>query len=213
MLDAAGDTLAFVETEPVKDTIFTYLADGRSIPGRIYYNGRPSAGYHPDRGLVMGLGNQGVVKEYDLEGNLKKIVRLDVPADPLTEADRRRVLDGLQRSLDIYSNQNQRRIAEEQLKRVEFQDPKAFWLVIQLDSHGYTWAIKPEYLVPHSQEVMPPVFRIFSPEGVYLGDTEAPINANIHGRYLVARLVSESTGEEDYVVYRPVPLPVGFVYP
>ncbi len=55
---------------------------------------------------------------------------------------------------------------------------------------------------------------LLSPEGEYLRDVTHPLPGSwVSREYLLARHEDEESGETEFIVYRMIPIPDGFIYP
>ena len=60
----------------------------------------------------------------------------------------------------------------------------------------------------------PPERMLLSPEGEYLRDVTHPLPGSwVSREYLLARHEDEESGETEFIVYRMIPIPDGFIYP
>ena len=168
VFSAAGDTLAFVTSDSVQvATQFRVPAlDTRSFVW-IFFSAWPRVLYHPAHGLVMTTGLEPVFQCFDLDGQLKKEIHLDIPPEPVTRAERMAVRTYLRSRILEAADDRSRAIYQEQLAHAEFQDPKAFFTIKHIDEHGYLWAARADagLLSSAAAERSPATCLLFSQEG------------------------------------------------
>ena len=205
---AGQDTIAALMSGPVKGY---YQIDGL-ICWRLF-SGYPSARYHADFGIIMTTGEQPVFKYYDLEGNLYRIIRLDLPAERVTNQERREWAAAERRMIEQEPPESLSR-ERERLRRVEFNDPKGFWTDVTVDEDGYIWAERPgntfRTFTRYSRSYE---HLVFNPEGEFLGITNLPGASAISRGHLITRQDNEETAGIEMVIYRIVPAVPGLEYP
>jgi hypothetical protein len=216
VLSADGDTITYLSTEKVKRGYFFFLEEYR-LGGNafVHYNGWPVARYHPSYGILLTCGVKPRMQLYGINGHLLKEIRLNIPPESLTEAEKEAVISHLrQRIIDAEGDRDQA-LAKKYLELVEFCDPKAFWFSAFPDDYGYIWAMYPKNLFAYSPDSPPTSsFRVFSPEGEYLGDTEwIATDATVSRGHLLTTQENEETGELDLIVYRINSVAEDFKYP
>ena len=177
------------------------------------FTGYPSATYHADFGIITTTGNEPVFRYYNLDGSLDRIVRLDIPAEPVTNRERR-AWAAAERQMIQQTPPEQLSMERERLRRVEFNDPKGFWTDMTVDEYGYIWADRPGDTfrgmtgTGRSFEHL-----VFSPEGEYLGITNLPGSSAISRGHLITRQDNEAGTGIELVVYRIMPAVPGLTYP
>lgn len=218
LLDAAraiittpgGDTLATVETP--------WTITGYSIPSmasswsRVEFSGDPIIQYHPEYELLATTGVMPIISLYTTRGVLYRQIRVDLAPEPVTEEERRRIIEKADERTRNASGQfaNRAKVRRDALKILEF---KAFWEAVQVDQSGYYWLRIPE-MVERYRELGGTLHRVLSPEGEYLGDTRWPSMFCTPGDgRLFSRETDEETGLNRLVVYRIRPAVQGLKYP
>lgn len=164
--------------------------DGRPDDGRLLVHRASgvSAGGTPLR-IVVGTGEpQEGFHVFDESGTLERIVRRTTPEIPLDEEDRRHLIDFLVR----VSNLSEERMATARRGMQENFPPlerfPSFGLTYA-DARGYYW-VADRYLTATG----PPLFSVFDPEGIWLGQVEIPVVGQIleiGDDYLLMHIVDE----------------------
>jgi len=202
------DTIATLVAGPVKG----HYQIGGWICWRLF-TGFPSATYHPDRGIIMTTGNEPVFKYYRLDGTLSRIVRLNIPAEPVTRRERRAWAVAERHMLEQTPPEGLS-MEQERLRHVEFNDPKGFWTDVTVDHNGFIWAAQPgDTFRGMTGTGMTYEHLVFSPEGEYLGITNLPGASAISRGHLITRQDNEAGTGIELVVYRIVPAVPGLEFP
>jgi len=215
VVDTEGDTLCRVESKP--------FGMGRriNVPGysvmtssRVYFAMRSSLSYQNGFGFLCFCTDEPIIRWYDLDGNLDREIVLELEPEPVTDDERRGIQRSLQRSIDNAPDDRRKAMMEAMKKHAEIPGVKTYWSNVMVDDNGYHWL---SYHYDYSLEDTADRrsrFRILSPEGEYLGDTEYPEGYGqiSKGHFLTSR-EDDETGEILQVVYRLVPAAEGFVYP
>jgi len=172
-----------------------------------------SARYHPDFGIILTTGEEPAFEFHDLQGRLNRIVRLDIPAEPVTNRERR-AWAAAERQLLEQTPPERISSERDRLRHVEFNDPKGFWTDVTVDEYGYIWAERPGYTFQAiTRAGISYEYLVFSPEGEFLGITNLPGTSAISRGHLITRQDNEETGGIEMVVYRIQPAVEGLRYP
>ncbi|MFC1529106.1 6-bladed beta-propeller [Gemmatimonadota bacterium] len=208
--DPVGDTLATVETP--------WTITGFSIPSnptawsRVEFTGDPIIQYHPEYGILATTGGTPDISLYSAAGVLSRQIRVDLEPEPVSEEERRRIIEIADGWADRASGPSRARSKERRdaLKILEY---KAFWEDVQVDQNGYFWLRIPEMYESY-RESGGTLYRVLSPEGEYLGDTRWPSISGTPGDgRLFTRESDEETGQTRLVVYRIRPAVEGLRFP
>lgn len=213
------------QSEPMqcglRATVFGAGGEGRSTldAGTVAsanYGGAAMAILIPNRReILLTTGVEPVLRWYDLDGTLTRQARIELPVETVSQAERDAQIaryDQRIEELEGRQRDNWIRMRDE----IRFPETKAFWAYSIADDEGYLWLSKPmaepvDYEVNFAVE-----FRVVSPEGEYLGDTQPPPlrgSSRIYrGRYLALVFDAES-GEQIPTVFRLRPRHADFVYP
>lgn len=196
VLSAQGDTLAEWETPSV------YLGQlnpleryETTVRAEQHFSGELQAGYIPGRGIYVTTGVEPWINWYDLTGTLMRIIRVDVPRDPVTDAERNQVLQAADIMIEQATNPRARASARKKKETMNIPEFKDYWARIIVDEIGYIWAHTPtEYLNRINQ---PSEIKVFNPEGEYLGRTKWPENtwSSSHGHLLRPKLSDSFYGD------------------
>ncbi|MFC1530297.1 hypothetical protein ACFL6R_06240, partial [Gemmatimonadota bacterium] len=206
------DTLVSLSTDRVIINI-----SGRSIGSRHYFRCYPRAIYRPSNGIYLTTGRDPAIDVYDLNGRLQRIIKIELPPEPVTSQERMAIRSFFRQSLAEADDERSRERAESHLENTTFCDPKAFWQGISIDEDGFIWATYPGYLYRMDQEVLRTTeYRILGPTGEYLGDTQFPDNVFlgfISRGHLVGYRYNAESESNDFVVFRIRSRVPGFSYP
>ena len=206
---ASGDTLAILTTGPVKGD---YML-GLRYCWRLF-GGWPQIVYQPDLGIIMTTGEEPEIRYYDLMGELHRIVRLDIPPEPVTRQERRIWAEAERRMVESAQTPELREDMRERTRYIEFNDPKAFWTDMKVDENGYIWAERPGgTFQSFTSTDRTNEYLVFSPKGEYLGITNLPGASAISRGHLITRQDNVETGGIEMVIYRIVPAVPGLIYP
>jgi hypothetical protein len=216
VVDAAGDTTAYVETpyvQAAKRTEIHIQGTTAIIAAPIIYGPYPLSYYHPTQGIVLVTGTEPELRIYDLEGELIRTVRVELPAEPVTETDREMARDFYRQLVDE-TEEALKEMVRSQMEGLVFAEQKAPWAEVEIDDDGYFWLRVP---VPYvGRDKLPTLaYRVLSPEGEYLGLTQRPAGAFAgisHGRLLTLEEDPES-GAMVPTVYAIRPAVRGLRYP
>ncbi len=203
MLSSDLDSL-WTERTPLLQTSYTVeAAPGFSamITG-IVYGPLPAITHHPEIGLIISPGDRPELLVYSDEGVLVRVVRVEIPPQPVTAEERRRVTD-------LYDQ----RIAEAkgaliamrqtQKKALTFSELKPAWTSMQVDDWGYCWLAIPE-TNQERRDAGGTQYRVLAPDGRYLGNTRWPTtlaNASVSRGHLLVVENDPDTREPIPTVY------------
>ncbi len=215
VLSAEGDTLAEVESPRRKDEPPIMLEEyGIGIGRMMYFEPRHALTYVYRRGFLRYWSGEPILRWYDLEGQLSSLVRIEKIAEPVTEKDRKSILDSLRKSADEAEEERDKALRLLMIKHAEFSDTKSFFVSVSVDDYGYYWLVDhPDYSSTDPFEVEREMM-VLSPEGEYLGNTVF-VNqfGSVSRGHLLTVEEAQETGEMDYIVYRIVSAIPGFEYP
>lgn len=188
------------------------------------YSGGPRAVFLPPDTILMTTGEAPVVLFHGLDGAVRREVRIDLQAMPVTEVDRAAITDYIDERIaqapETRDEPGGEAGTKEQWRRrrdgVAFPETKAHWMFALVSESGWLWLFKsqPEKLDYTANEVMEAY--VVSPEGRYVGDTTLPelfVPNAVRGAYLLALVVDADSGERVPTVFRAVPAVAGFEYP
>lgn len=213
IFSSSGDTLAsqqtmFVETGYLIDT------SGPIRRGMSYtYAPRATAAFDVARDRVLlNSGDEPIIRWYSMDGSLLEEVILGDRLESLTRGMLRSELADWAKTPDL--TQERAASMRNALPNTRIRTHKAFSIRTIVD-HEFIWLVKP---ISFFAQPTPPVCRIVSPRGEYLGDTTWPVYvhfnyANIMQGYLMCMTIDEETGTETAVVYRVNSRIEGMQYP
>ncbi len=191
VMSAEDDTVGMVEQR----------LDRELVP----FQGNPFSRYVPGRGIIAGDGREPVLRWYDLEGRLLRRIRLDVPRTPVTDEERRAIRAAVERRLEEATDDRSRKSIQQRAEQ-PVPDVKDYWSAVFVDAAGFLWAQEPyDYW---TFDLAANRFRIFSPEGEYLGNQYVPDFEGDSGAFnfsrghLMLRYLSADVGAPVVEVYR-----------
>ncbi len=186
------------------------------------FQARPQIWLSPPETVVVSAGFEGKLYHYSLDGILTRIIHLNMPPEPVTQADQdslkaryNAMIEHLQQdelnpdaSLQIRDLRNRR-------ENLLFPEHKAFWTWTYLDDSGFSWLRKPVERPYSNTRNDHDIYQIISPEGQYLGDTEWPgvKDARVMKGYLLAIVVDQETHERVPTVFRINSVLPQMIYP
>jgi hypothetical protein len=215
IIATGGDTLAMLTTGPVTGD---FIFNQGSYAWRVFA-GSPEAVYHPGSGVYLTTGLEPQIKVHDLTGRLIRIIDGGIPPERVSHTERQAVNAGLKRMLaDIVQRHPQEKASfEERIRHIELNDPKAYWDDLTVDENGYLWCERPDgtyhNIVGDVSVAHEHVFRIFSPEGEFLGESRVPSRGTVSRGHFIALEDNEETGGFEVVLYRIHPDVDGLKYP
>ncbi|MFC1544382.1 6-bladed beta-propeller [Gemmatimonadota bacterium] len=210
-----GDTLTSVVSPSVyRGATYRFDLRGRTVSGmaRPHFRGRSLVIFVAPNRLLVSTGVVPELRWHDLSGLLTQVIRLDIPPEPVGEADVAMIYGRIDSTISEAEG-DQRLIREQYRKNLDIPDFKAFWSNVVVDDSGFIWLLKPlPEETPFDVEVNE--WRVLSPQGEYLGDVETPTawGRFSRGRYLTY-LTDPVSGAREAVVYEMNPAVPGLRYP
>ncbi len=216
--DGASDTLWTVSTPSLLCRYQVSLSTAGRTMGAlvpIEYSPRPVIVYAPALGIVVSDGDKPELTLYDLEGTIVRRIRIDMPPERVTGAERARIINDFDRQIaEAPENRVDRLKAYKEA--LQIAEVKSSWTSLKVDDYGFFWLEIPESSVDR-REAGGILWRILSPEGEYLGDTRWPPmifpRTSVTWGHLAFWDDDEETGEEFPVIYRIRPAVRGLDYP
>lgn len=217
VIDASGDTIWTVETPKINTGYMANMKLGDreyEIPMPYPYSPYPYACYYCGLGIVLGGDWKPELEIFDLDGTLKRRVRIAMPPEPVSEEDRQSV-NGYYERLVSEAEDRMKESMESQWKAIRFSKYKAPWMDAEVDDAGFIWLGMTEaydYALRMKEGVR---YRLLSPEGEYLGITRRPPGMTTKVRFgtLLANLTDQDTGEFKLTAYSMKPAVDGLKYP
>ncbi len=211
VFSAGGDTLAILESDPdpVPETSYLARFDYHAIVP-VHFHGRAQADYFPYRGIMMTNGHDPWINWYDLRGNLKRSIRIDLPQDPVTAEERQQILLNAEIDIQNAPDERARAIARKKREMLVIPDTKECWDGVFADEWGYLWATIPrDYQL---RLLMSPSHRVFNPQGEYIGDTTWPEGAWSVSRGHLLMILDYETNPTPAILQIESAVP-GLIYP
>jgi len=221
IVSSEGDTLTRVESQRYNSGKIIFLADYNiAFSAQIYFGPRSQILFHPENGILNYLTTEPILKWYGINGELNRLIRLEIRPEPVTKEDRlglTRMLDEQAETVEegsFLDEEGWRALAKEQKKYLKVADNKSFWRSVTVDDLGYYWLrYHPDYNAPAEERSNAP-YRVLSPEGEYLGDTVWPeTNGRVSRGHFLTFHEDVETGLRAPVVYRIRPAVAGLEYP
>ena len=213
VLSADGDTLGQVSGEPWSFGKQIFV-DGYGGMTTNFYGPQSFVSFHPGIGIIKTHTIEPVLRWYDLQGNLLRIIRMEMEPEAVTEEERRGIDRYLQQQIDESDYEYWRAVQEEVRKQTLIPDVKSCWAGVSVDAFGYYWISRHiDYTSPDPFQE-PTTRMLLSPAGEYLCDVRLPMsNSWLSQGHILTRQEDEETGEIILLVYRMIPIPEGFIYP
>jgi hypothetical protein len=177
----------------------------------------PMATYSSRHGIIATTGQEPTLDVYDLQGNRRSRIRIDLPRRAVIEEDRRRVEDPLTESMLEARNTREKEYYKARLESLDFPEYMGFWTGVEVDDFGFIWIEIPEYVTAPEYGEDAVRYHVLSPGFEYLGITQLPTYRRGRTRltrgYLTVVEMDRETGEKEVVAYRIVPTHPGLAYP
>lgn len=184
----------------------------------------PSALYRENQGILLSSGDEPVLSWYRPNGEFEARVRINMKPGPVTDDDKESFEHDYQEwisELDL----SRRSEAEGKKRFLLLPDTKAFWTHVYVDDAGFYWLRTPGgYIWEDGNQRF--TYWILSPEGEFLGLTEAPETfysseswqeyvtpVSVSSGHFMAITKSAYSEEFNLKVYRIRPAVSGLVYP
>ncbi|MFC1529175.1 6-bladed beta-propeller [Gemmatimonadota bacterium] len=210
IIDAEGDTTGEIHAPVV---IAAYRFEGRdgSGAGPLPYGGDSQAVLLSNNTILCSSGLQPQLTIHDLSGEVIRIIRIDLPQEPVTAEEQRLILNPRSENASDRAERSDYTSIND-LQEGEIPTYKACWTSIFVDDFGFIWLQFPRSYLSNELDVGAR-FRVLSPEGEYLGITSwsYPYGAISQG-YLMGWVEKEDTGEMIPTIYRLIPHVDGLRY-
>lgn len=177
------------------------------------FQARPYIRFSPPETVVVSAGFEGKIYHYNLEGDLSRIIHLNITAEAVSQADHDSLIARYDSTIERLQQDKLNPDAGMQIRdqrnsreNLLFPEYKAFWTWIYVDDSGFSWLRKPAERLYSNTRNNHDIYRVISPEGEYLGDTHWPgMNAaRVMQGFLLAIVVDQDTHERIPTVFRIV---------
>ena len=223
VLDADDNVTATIETARVPVAKMTGQGRDRA---QLNYAGMPFSQLLDTNEIVAMNGVDPVIMWYGLDGRQRRQVRIDLPVEPVTAADKQVVADRFDRLIETGEKAGggdeltSTLMAEK--ADAAYPDEKGFSVWLFAEQTGWLWLRVPVPQIGIYVSGSPDItqqqrLRVVDPEGRYVGVTHWPPEVNetgvvVRGR-LLAMVVDPTTEETILTVYRIRSRIPGLVYP
>ncbi len=204
-----GDTLTTFATNWF-DTPQHPSRSGGYISDLILYASIPCLQYHSERGILIADSAVPELHWYSLDGSPESTIRLGLDPEPVTAAEREAIRRRFRELIERTDDPD----AQERWEHTIIPEFKSLWDDLIVDDFSFYWLRDQQWdWSLENPSDTPWTFRIYSPEGEYLGSATWPVHvASLTRSHLIGRQRVESTGGYRYVVYRIVPAVAGLDY-
>ncbi len=175
---------------------------------------QPTIAYHPAQGICLTVGDKPVIRIVGLDGSLQRLIRLREDPLPYPEQTKDWERDWLREDIEQQEG-NMRQELQQHLDNMQFPEFQPFWTSLMVDDYGYFWVLTPGVSLGRYELQEGLYYRIFNPEGEYLGVTLSPpvwYASVCHGHF-VSTYYNGEAGRYELVSYRIVPAVAGLKYP
>jgi len=210
-LTSGLSTLITIVTEPVKGVIIIRLARER-FAAAIPFAPRPSMKYLKGSGIFSTSGKDGLVNQYNMDGELERRIRVELDQQPVTKDEKAGLLGRLNEQFEKAKNPRQKDHYKAVSENYEFPEWKGFSRGMEIDDAGFIWLEVPE-VDPDVGRYRGPLYRILSPEGEYLGTSRWPgVKGTLVRGHLLAFVRDPDTDELTATVFKIRPAVSGLSY-
>lgn len=195
---------------PMGQVQVSYSVDGDydPYPNPMYllyqFGAHPSTLIHHNLGFFYTSGWEPVIQVFDAAGRQTRIIRADIEASSVSRSERRAVRAFLEER--IQRNRGPMKVHfTAELENLQFPSSKAFWSTMEIDEKGYLWLQMPTQEFFHLSDSWAGIgYRVFSPDGEYLGVTRRPrgFRTRVSGGKLLVIDLEEDTGASTLKVYQ-----------
>jgi len=201
-----------IVTEPAKSVIIVSLDTGRRSAVAIPFAPRPSMKYLKGSGIFSTSGKDGLVNQYNMDGELERRIRVELDQQPVTKDEKAGLLGRLNEQFEKAKNPRQKEHYKAVSENYEFPEWKGFSRGMEIDDAGFIWLEVPE-VDPDVGRYRGPLYRILSPEGEYLGTSRWPgVKGTLVRGHLLAFVRDPDTDEMTATVFKIRPAVSGLAY-
>jgi len=216
VLGTDNDTLWTVETPFVQTSIYTPMSNSGMLSFGLPLSSAPSVEYVLGQGILFSGGVDPELIWFNVDGSIKRKIRLELDPIPITAEDRTKVRARYEESLADAKDNNERMIPiyEAMLKALAFPDNRPYWREIISDDIGWLWLQVPEHTVDR-EAAGGYLFRIVSPEGEYIGNTRVAYGRgfNVVQGKLMVRWIPPEAESPELLICNIRPAVEGLKYP
>jgi hypothetical protein len=201
-----------IETEPAKSIIIVSLDTGGKSTAAIPFAPRPSIKYLKGSGVFSTSGKDGLVNQYNMDGELLRRIRIELDQQPITKDEKAGLFGRLNEQFEKAKNSQQKDYYKAVSENYEIPEWKGFSRGMEIDDAGFIWLEVPE-IDPDVGRYRGLLFRILSPEGEYLGTSRWPgVKGTLVRGHLLAFVRDPDTDEMIANVFKIRPAVSGLAY-
>jgi len=208
--DAAGAELFSIET-PLIRTMFNFDSNGIQGGSGLSFGGSPVIRHLDDGRFIRTTGETPEIDLFSNDGDLIGRIVVELPRESTAQAEVE-LREYYREIIRTASNPRSQAFSQAILEDFQIPEYKAYWSDVQVDENGFFWLLNSEQYYGTVEDVLR--WRILSPEGEYLGNTQCmATEARISRGHLLTIQENEETGAQDLIVYKIHPLARGLRYP
>ncbi|MFC1559351.1 6-bladed beta-propeller, partial [Gemmatimonadota bacterium] len=139
-----------------------------------YYGPISDCEYFPRQGILVHNSAEPELKWFNPSSALSRIVSTGLKRENVSSEERRSVFRMLDRRTSIARNAQTRALSQAQRDNAKIAEFKALWKEIIVDDEGYCWLKVFSLYGEDPTTEISDKYRVYSPEGEYLGDAYLP---------------------------------------
>ncbi len=213
VMDKSGNALKTIETESALENYEVPESPGFSRSSiTVPIGPRAVFAYLPGIQFLLSCGSQPHIDIYELSGNRRMQIRMDLQSQPISEPERQIISDRFDQLIDRNPESIKPQIRREK-EYLILPEQNGYWDEAFFDGYGHIWLRTPE-LNEVRKEMFGPSFRILSPDGEYLGTTRWPCgNGRIQDGQFLGLVLNTESGGLVPTVFKISSRVTGFRYP
>lgn len=207
-----GDSLLAFSTSWSSTPVYPSRQGSGVVGERPMFTTYPTLQAHVDRGMLIADPQEPIIQWYDFDGDLKQILRLGLDPVPVSSEEKAE-LDRLHREQVQNADGPVKERIEESWQYTTIPEFKSHWSSLLVDDQGFYWLMEHDDLTQPLEIRRQASYKVFSPEGEYLGSATWPSRvASISRGHFMGRQIDEETYGYRYIVYRIQPVVEGLEY-
>lgn len=215
VVSANGDTIAEIATSFIKENMLSRIevmpGEFSTLSQDIPYSPYPSIFHVPGRGILATDGDKPELILYDLQGNIRRIIRAEIESHPITTTVRARFEE--RRWQARIERARERGTEPGPLPDYPYPESCGFWGRGMVDDAGWIW-LEDVWASYEKLEEEDCTFHVFDPDGRYMGTALLPVDYfHIARGRLMCIIEDPETGADVPTVFQIVPNVTGLIYP